>query len=358
MPLEKILYRFSILFGAVYFEWDMLILLVPVLICLLAIAVMVLLLLRRWHVAVLIFAITAGLNWLTQTFPLHIVSPMPQRPTGSCSLRVLTYNVNSMGDYLLQNTDSARAMVRFMDEVDADIIVLEEYNERTSPALGDSLAVRYPYRTSNSYRSFDGNSFVYSRYPLHNIEPFVLEADSPEACRLKMLGHEEGVTDTCLACRLSIYGMDVDIRDTTVRLFCCHLMSNRYSVARRTMPEGATWFDGIGDYFRWLQRGYAGRAIEARLLRDSIAVAEGPVLVCGDFNDLSGSYALRTIMDSRLQDAWWNGGLGFGFTYDDYHLLLRLDHILYSDGLSLEGVYLLHPDFSDHYPLVADFILF
>lgn len=319
---------------------------------------MVLLLLRRWRAALPILAIAVALNWWTQTCPWHVVSPMPQRPSGSRSLRVLAYNVNSMGDYLSRNADGACAMVRFMDKADADIIVLEEYNERTSPALGDSLAVRYLYRAANCYSRFDGNSFVYSRYPLHDIERFVLETASPEASRLERLAREEDSEGRGEAGRLHIYGMDVDICGTQVRLFCCHLMSNRYSVARRTMPDGASWFDGIGDYFRRLRRGYAGRAVEARVLRDSIAAAGGPVLVCGDFNDLSGSYALRTIMGTRLHDAWWNGGLGFGFTYDAYHLLLRLDHILYSDDFGLEGVYLLHPDFSDHYPLVADFVLF
>lgn len=335
----------------------MLILLIPVLLCLLAAVGVVLLLLRRWRIALLLLSVAVGVNWWTQTCPVHEVASLPQRPVGNRSLRVLTYNVHSMGDYLLRNVDSARAMVRFMDGVNPDIIVLEEYNGHLSPALGDSLAVRYPYRADNCFDRFDGNGFIFSRYPLRNVRRFVLPADSPEACRLAELASEEGGSEPGKDIPLLIYGMEVDVRETPVRLFCCHLTSNRYSVVRRAMPEEASWFDGVGDYFRWLRQGYAGRAVEACVLRDSIAAAGGPVLVCGDFNDLSGSYALRTIMGTRLQDAWWKGGTGFGFTYDAYHLLLRLDHILYSREFVLEGVYLLHPDFSDHYPLVADFIL-
>ncbi len=335
----------------------MLILLVPVLLCLLAVVVMALLLLRRWRAAVLFLLVLVGVNRWTQTCPVHLVSPMPRRPASDCSLRVLTYNVNSMGDYLSRNRDSARAMVRFMDEVDADIVVLEEYDEHANSALGDSLAVRYPYHAANCYDRFVGIGFVYSRYPLRHIRRLVLDPDSSEASQLDALAREEDPSAPGASDRLHIYSMEVDIQGSPVQLFCCHLLSNRYSVARRMMPDGASWFDGVGDYFRRLRRGYAGRAVEACVLRDSIAATEGPVLVCGDFNDLSGSYALQTIMGNRLQDAWWNGGMGFGFTYDAYHLLLRLDHILYSGDFALDGVYLLHPGFSDHYPLVADFTL-
>lgn len=336
----------------------MLILLVPIFLCLLAITAMVLWLLRRWRAAVSLLLALVGLNWWTQTCPVHLVSPMPRRPASDRSLRVLTYNVNSMGDYLSQNRDSVRAMVRFMDEADADIVVLEEYNEYASPALGDSLAVRYPYRAANCYDRFVGIGFVYSRYPLRYVRRLALDPDSPDASQLEALAREEDPSAPGASDRLHIYSMEADIQGTPVQLFCCHLLSNRYSVARRMMPDGASWFDGVGDYFRRLRRGYAGRAVEARMLRDSIAAVEGPVLVCGDFNDLSGSYALQTIMGNRLQDAWWNGGMGFGFTYDAYHLLLRLDHILFSADFKLDGAYLLHPGFSDHYPLVADFTLF
>ena len=87
------------------------------------------------------------------------------------------------------------------------------------------------------------------------------------------------------------------------------------------------------------------------------------VVMAGDFNDFSGSYCLRRICRKRdlegsirLSDAWLKRGNGFGFTYDGWHLRLRLDHILYTTStLRLRNVRVLDTDLSDHRILIADF---
>ena len=72
----------------------------------------------------------------------------------------------------------------------------------------------------------------------------------------------------------------------------------------------------------------------------------------------TGSYSLEKIRNGYLNDAWWDGGYSLGFTYDAWHMKLRIDHILYSPHFDLHNVHVEETKFSDHYPLVADFILF
>ena len=84
----------------------------------------------------------------------------------------------------------------------------------------------------------------------------------------------------------------------------------------------------------------------------------------GDMNDISGSYTLRRIEaaellrqgSAELADAWWKGGFGYGTTYHDPGLRLRLDHILYDeDRLTLSDIKVIDTDASDHNALVDGF---
>lgn len=76
----------------------------------------------------------------------------------------------------------------------------------------------------------------------------------------------------------------------------------------------------------------------------------------GDLNDISGSYAIRRIQKAGLADAWWEGGCGYGSTFHDGLIRLRIDHILYPKGkLELKGISIIDNDMSDHNALVAGF---
>ncbi len=161
-----------------------------------------------------------------------------------------------------------------------------------------------------------------------------------------------------------------------IRLFSGHLRSSAYSTARRSMPEGANWVRGIPLYLHNYLIGKTLRDYEAWNIRrqmDSLSVGM-PVIVAGDLNDWCGSDCLdilqgiegkskRQVQRGKengtsvgyLSDAWWEGGNGFGFTFDAMHLKLRLDHILYSDEIELVDVKVIDTDISDHKPLMARF---
>ena len=126
------------------------------------------------------------------------------------------------------------------------------------------------------------------------------------------------------------------------------------------MDKGLSWMDGLPLYYENYKIGQKIRNWEADNLRlhlDSLDAEDIPVIIAGDFNDWSGSYCLNTIRDGKYKDAWWEGGFGLGFTYDEWHLKLRLDHILFSHHFKLKNVYVEKSYFSDHRPLVADFAL-
>ena len=126
----------------------------------------------------------------------------------------------------------------------------------------------------------------------------------------------------------------VFIGNDTLTLVGCHLSSSNHHI----------------------RKGYELRAKEVDAIYESIKGDAQPVIVMGDLNDISGSYAVERINEAGLKDAWWKGGIGYGATFHDKWLRLRLDHILYKyNKLNLQNVKVIDSDLSDHKPLVAGF---
>jgi endonuclease/exonuclease/phosphatase (EEP) superfamily protein YafD len=107
-----------------------------------------------------------------------------------------------------------------------------------------------------------------------------------------------------------------------------------------------------------VRMGYQKRKYEADDIYESIKNEEHPIIVMGDLNDIPGSYAVERIKEAGLKDAWWEGGLGYGLTFHNKWLRLRLDHVLYQDDkLKLQYVKIIDSDLSDHNAVVAGFTL-
>jgi len=324
----------------------MLILLVPALLLLLFALGIYCLVRRRWctGIALLIAAITVNI-W-TETFACNIgylfgstyskvneIGTVPDTTSVPIHLRLLSYNIGLHNTYFDEQSDSLAAFFAFIDEQDADLVVLPESRVWGKERLRRGLEQRYAYCIASFFPHKEKyiETFIYSRYPIAGVRKFE---------------------------HRYIYQADILLPhlDTPIRLIGCHLSSNQSHSSLRG-GEGI-WHN--------LQSGIANRELEANLICDSLLYtttdvlshldeqSDVPTLIAGDLNDLSGSSTLRTLQQRlSLQDAWWQGGLGYGFTFVGKGLFLRLDHILYSRHFTLENISIPHVVFSDHYPLVA-----
>lgn len=341
---------------------DMMILAAPVAVISLACLVMLLLLLRCHRSAVVVTIVTLILNGWTEQIPVRM-SRQVSRERQPGTLRVLEYNICAKGEYYPIHDDS---FIDYILGFDADVLFLPENTAGVVPHLEDTLKQLYPY----SVHSFDEyesqkNAYcdytLYCRYPLSNYRNYSIDN--------QQLIQEHPYLDSLSVIRMGhhfmAYEATANINGRDVTLLHVHMRSNSYDTAKTEAESRRGKADRI---YQRLLMGYAFRDAEARAVADSLRDCPTPLLICGDFNDLSGSRSIRTMQDcrhdnvhpahrDRLKDAWWEGGQGFGFTFADQHLRLRLDHILYSKEFKLQAVEVFKSHYSDHRPLVADFVL-
>ena len=265
---------------------------------------------KRLKIASSLIAACLLLNWYSETIALR-----PFFGQGDGQIKVMTFNVNSPGTDFEKKKSEIIAQI---ESEDPDFLYLPELGTAGND-VHERLKEIYPYTNAPLHLRDDGVEPFYSKWPIDTI----IGLSDPHAYH-------------------SIYRIQVSKETDTLAIYCCHLSSNLLDFSPNKLDA--------------LKKGYEERAKEADILYDALTHEKYPAIVMGDMNDISGSYTLRRIESAGLTDAWWKGGFGYGTTYHDHGLRLRLDHILYNeDRLQLTDVKVIDTDASDHNALVGGF---
>ena len=268
------------------------------------------------------------------------------------SIRVLTWNLSSWGETSRGNSsNNMDAMTDLIKTTNADVLCFEEYlyykdskyRYTIIPALKE-MGYRDVYFASKDYT---GNFFpsliltgteIMSKYPITATGKFIY--------------NQEDVTEPL------IYA-DININNQPIRFFTTHLESVRFEAddyaALHNLKNPAEI--NIGESRAAggkLKIAYKKRTVQAEILHQKIEESPYPVILCGDFNDVPGSYAYCTARGS-LQDAFLKKGFGFGRTFRFISPTLRIDYILADKKFDVLQYTTFKVPYSDHYPVVADF---
>jgi endonuclease/exonuclease/phosphatase family metal-dependent hydrolase len=252
--------------------------------------------------AIIWIAVAAGLSGCASL-------PKPDFAPPGQSLRVVTYNVNIVGD--------ARRIVGFLDEARADIVCLQETHPHWERTLRQ-LSSTYPHMHFHHAPGCGGIA-VLSRHPLH--EPTIMQADKAwfPALYVKTttpLG-EIGILNVHLKPPLS---------------------------EKRGVSLGAL-LTTPGVHLEEIET-YLGQ-IDLNL----------PTIVAGDINEHDNGKACKRLEESGFVNALrlfdrksptWRWPLGFGL-----ELKNRYDHIFTSPDLQCTGAKVFNLRASDHEPVLA-----
>lgn len=273
-------------------------------------------------------------------FPLKFhASPTPDATT----FKMVTYNCYHFGD-LSKKKSKRNPGIDFLINCGADFICLQElygFSQKEIPtatkAQLDSLFAIYPYRSEDGWRE---EEFI-SKYPF-------------EIIPLKLKG-TEGYGNWAVY-RLKIKGKELTVVNV-------HLPSYLLSKKERHIITGLRHKGGAresvkeleGSVMKKMHNAFINRGNISSAIAKAIGDIEGPIIVCGDFNDVPGSWTYRRFMKEGFLDAYAQTGFGHLITYNRHLMYFHIDQILYK-GL-IKPLYVKKDKLrsSDHYPLIAEF---
>lgn len=284
--------------------------------------------------------------------PFNLPNPPLTKAEKERSFTLLTYNVlhfwdcRGTNDALTSNTT-----IDYILSTDADIVNLQEVEFiktwplwHITPAQIDSLGRRYPYRLID----ISNQLTLLSKYPFEEV---------------KLTGDDE-----YLLSHFALFKMNVDGR--RLYLFNVHLKSigltpedkTLYmSLLKDTPKSEKALRKELGKVRRQLLSklgsAFRLRAAQARFIRNTIdSLGRSNVIVAGDFNDIPGCYAIRTIRGNDMADAYRENAFGPTITYHLNSFHFRIDHVLYRGDFKAVDIEREPVPSSDHYPLLTTFV--
>ena len=262
------------------------------------------------------------------------------------SIRIMSYNVH-MFKHIDGETGSEQYASQVMDmvrEQSPDILCCQEFmgfkKGVTRPQciedFAENVGFRYVYyNRKNNY----GGNVIFSKYPMAKVSE-----DSG-------FGKE------------NTYGVMVSVdagEKGKFHVANVHLLSYRISDDEINVLTSASErqnnLDTIGkSVLHKLSHAFQRRSDELQSVLEGMPPVEGPIIICGDFNEPPLSYNYRQMQKAGFVDTFTKVGFGIKPTYAGKLPLLRIDYIWANDGVKPLDFERYKYKASDHYPIILDF---
>lgn len=253
-------------------------------------------------------------------------------------------------------TSDRLKMFEYIRKQDADIVCVQEFFESRMPELFDvnipyfTKQLNYPYYLfASDYATWNGayehGVALFSRYPI--IDTFRIQYQGINSAKAGE----------------SLIRATIDINGKRINVFTTHLQSYLFTgtdYRHINHIKGVNDTDSIVEVGKGIiekfKRSYSVRSRQADIVKEQLDKSPYPEIICGDFNDVPNSYTYFTIKGDR-QDIFVKKGFGLGRTFIGISPTLRIDYILADKSLAVLQYSKTRLPYSDHFPLIADFII-
>ncbi len=282
-------------------------------------------------------------------FGFHFFAKQDMAPAAN-RMKLMSWNAHGMGIFN-KTKDKAfdAALLDFIQQTDADILCLPEYSTPKTNVMKpfaekiirNSGYKDYRFKEDNTLgtKTFLGTA-VFTKYPIR-----------------KYVIHKLSYYTRLLQADVELPGGQM-VRFFFVHLTTFGLSDDDKAFIEEVKKNNKSLNDGQNTSRSFLAKfnnAYRKRAMEADMAAEVIAESPYPVVICGDFNDLPGSYTY-TKFRGKLKDAFTEMGSGLGRTYNQILPTIRIDHVFYDPTvLKPVGFECNYTTLSDHNPVIVNF---
>lgn len=262
------------------------------------------------------------------------------------SIRIMSYNVHNF-KHIDGETDREQFGNQVMDmvrEKAPDVLCCQEFSGfkkgMTRPQciqyFADSVGFKYVYYNKNN--NYGGN-VVFSKYPIVKVaENSGFGQENTYGVMVSVDAGEKGKFHVANVHLLSYMITDDEIDVLT------------------NSSERQNGLDTIGkSVFHKLKYAFQRRSDELQEVLKAVSMVDGPIIICGDFNEPPLSYNYRQMKKAGFVDTFTKVGRGIKPTYAGKLPLLRIDYIWANDGIKPLDFERYKYKASDHYPVMLDF---
>lgn len=291
-------------------------------------------------------AIAACLPSVLDNFPLNTPPGNLNAVEAANSFTLMTYNLYEFQDLTGEYPGNRNPAIDYIIEADPDVVCLQETSFFGTDSLVhitgdqiDTLSHRYPYILRSTATAVTLLS-KYKATALRTIPDQHTSGNGYAAYALDIQGHRVAVFNVHLA--------SLGLTDNDKQLFRDITDMKRSKVSAHAVKT---------ELLDKISSAAVQRANETEdLIRDIAQYGGDNVVVCGDFNDVPGCWALRRLADTKLREVYPAVGLLYMRTFSHNRLYFRIDHVLWRGCMKPHEMTRGNVRWSDHFPLVTTFV--
>ncbi|MDD4819454.1 MAG: endonuclease/exonuclease/phosphatase family protein [Flavobacteriales bacterium] len=287
---------------------------------------------RIWFVVPLV-AIVLNFNFIGSMIQLRNVDKT------DCELKIATYNIHGFrhGEYAQVMTEIAHELIM----ENASVVCMQEFvlNKKYSFSEMKSLMGAYRYGYLPTDGNYNPGVAIFSKYPIINVGYMPFED-----------------TDN------SALWADIDVKGKIIRVINAHLQTTNLSQSGYELAElkNGAFVDSLkiktfNTLKNRLMNNEERRIFQAEKILSVADTTKTPVILCGDWNTTPASY-IYSRMTENYTDGFKECGGGYGYTFNSFLKMLRIDFVLYK-GIIGKCYYSPKMPYSDHNPVLFGFSL-
>ena len=266
--------------------------------------------------------------------------------TDEALIRVMSYNVHHFNhiDSETESDEFASQIIEKVRELNPDVLCCQEFDayekgvSRKKGIENFAQSAGFQHVYYNKKQNFGGN-VIFSKYPLGKVSDSTVLGK--EITSGTMVAVDAGAKGKFYLANLHLISYNITDKEIDILMNSSDRRSQIDTVSTSVAKK--------------LKCAFEKRSDEIAEVMASMSLFEGPVIICGDFNDTPLSYTYKQMQNAGFVDTFTKVGRGIKPTYAGELPLLRIDYVWANDKVKPLDFKRLRYKASDHYPIMLDF---